>query len=226
MKKVGVAVIVVLISSMCVIQFNLLGGYSNKKESEKLLGKAYTIIETSNKNVENNELVETNFVEDLSYVEETVDKEISKVSRVSKLSKYMIGEDGIVGILVIPKLKVEAPIREGTSQEIMKTAIGHFVESDYWEGNVSLASHNGGSNAHYFKNINKLKENDEIQYLTKLGMKTYVVKEVKKIKSTDWSMVVGKDNNILYDNDKNTITLITCINGQEDYRLCVRGIEK
>lgn len=216
MKKISVAIIVILISSMCYIQFNVYGNLSNKKESEKLLEKAYTIIETSNEN-NNNEIIEGNFIEQLS------NTQINNNEETTETSKNIIGEDGIIGILLIPKLNIEAPIRDGTTQEIMKTAIGHFTESDYWDGNVSFASHNGGTNAHYFKKIHLLNENDEIVYISKLGTRTYKVQEIKKIKSTDWSMVLGKGDNKT--ENVNTVTLITCINGANDYRLCVRGVE-
>ena len=217
MKKISVALIVILISSMCYIQFNIYTKLSNKKESEKILEKAYTIIENSNENVNNNEIINENLIEQVS------NTQINNKKQITKINKNIIGEDGIIGILLIPKLNIEAPIRDGTTQEIMKTAIGHFIESDYWNGNVSFASHNGGKNAHYFKKIHLLKENDEIIYMSKFGTKTYKVQEIKKIKSTDWSMVVKKSNNET--NSKNTVTLITCINGFDNYRLCVRGIE-
>ena len=40
-------------------------------------------------------------------------------------------------------------------------------------------------------------------------------------------MVIGKgtEENNIENVEENTITLITCINGLENYRLCVRGIE-
>lgn len=129
-------------------------------------------------------------------------------------------KDDVIGVLKINKINLEAPIKEGTSQEIMKTAVGHFIESDYWNGNVSFASHNSGTSAHYFEKINKLNKDDEIEYITSLGTKKYKVESIKKIESTDWSMVEKSDNQ-----ETNTITLITCINGQPDLRLCVRGIE-
>ena len=132
----------------------------------------------------------------------------------------LLNEEDIIGVLKINKLNVEAPIKEGTSQQIMKTSIGHFSESDYWNGNVSFASHNSGTSAHYFEKINTLNSNDEIEYITKFGTKKYKVESIKKIDSTDWSMVEKSD-----DKSKNTVTLITCINGQPDYRLCVRGVE-
>lgn len=126
----------------------------------------------------------------------------------------------IIGILIIKKLNIEAPIKEGTTQEVMRTSIGHFTESDYWNGNVALASHNGGTSMHYFENLNKLNMNDEIIYKTQFGERKYRVQSINKIDDTDWSMV-NKSNKL----DENTITLITCINGKPDKRLCVRGIE-
>ena len=132
-------------------------------------------------------------------------------------------ENDVIGILVIPKLQVEAPVKEGTSQEIMKTSVGHFIESDYWNGNVSFASHNSGTSMHFFENINMLDINDEIEYITEYGERKYKVKSIDIIEDTDWSMVVK--NNEKSENRENTITLITCINGQPNYRLCVRGVE-
>lgn len=217
MKKISVAIIVVLISSMCYIQFNIYENLCTKNESEKLLEKAYTIIENSNEKVNKNSIIVGKFAEKLSNM-----KTDSNQAAIST-TQSIIGEDGIIGVLLIPKLNIEAPIREGTTQEIMKTSIGHFTESNYWNGNVSFASHNGGTNAHYFEKIHLLTENDEIKYISKLGTKTYKVQEIKKIQSTDWSMVIGEIENEVV--SENTVTLITCINGFSNYRLCVRGIE-
>ena len=44
----------------------------------------------------------------------------------------------------IPKLKLDAPIAEGTSSESLRRTVGHFEESDKWKGNVCLAGHNRG----------------------------------------------------------------------------------
>lgn len=127
--------------------------------------------------------------------------------------------DNLVGILKIPKLNVEAPVKEGTSQYILKYAVGHFSNSSNWNGNIALASHNRGDYvAHYFENINKLVVGDEIIYKTKFGERRYKVKECKKIKSTDWSVVSQtKDNQI---------TLITCVKNEPEYRFCVKATEK
>lgn len=197
MKKKSVAILVVVILAFLVILSQICIGRicHVKKQSKLMLQQAYEIVDTRANDY-------------------TTEKE------------NIINEDGMIGVLIIPKINIEAPIKEGTSQSVMHTCVGHFVESDYWNGNVSLASHNSGTSAHYFEKINMLNENDTIQYITKLGIKNYKVTTIKKIESTDWSLVTKIDNkseNIK--NTKNTITLITCINGLPNYRLCVRGEE-
>ncbi|MBR1653834.1 MAG: class D sortase [Clostridia bacterium] len=201
MKRVWLAILtcILLLSSISLVEFGIckLAYDKNKKESENILRIAYHVVNNQNTNYE-----------------ETLKNEVTMNAK-----ENMLECSDIIGILKIPKLQIEAPIKDGTSQEIMRTSIGHFIESDYWNGNVSFASHNSGTNAHFFENINYLNENDEIEYITKLGTKKYKVQDIKKIESTDWSMVVSNNEN------KNTITLITCITGQPKYRLCVRGVE-
>ena len=82
----------------------------------------------------------------------------STIEKANITKEEVICSDNVLGVLEIPTLNIKAPIQDGTSQEIMKTSIGHFTESDYWNGNVSFASHNGGTNAHFFENIKSLKE--------------------------------------------------------------------
>lgn len=125
--------------------------------------------------------------------------------------------DNIIGTFEIPRFGVVAPIKEGSSQEILKVAIGHFKESSLWEGNVALASHNRSKYAHYFEQINELKNGDELIYKTKLGTRKYSVYESKIIESNDWSVIENTRENI--------ITLITCVKNNEGKRLCVRAKE-
>ncbi len=125
--------------------------------------------------------------------------------------------DNIIGILEIPKLNLTAPIQEGTSENVLKEAIGHFSESSYWSGNVALASHNRSQYVHYFERINELQTGDEIIYKTKFGIRTYIVCENKIISSTDWSVIENTNDNRL--------TLITCINNKPDNRLCILAKE-
>ena len=216
MKKIGITIFMVLliIGSIAIIETSVckLIYKKNQNETDEILRIAYDYL-NNNENTDEKNIGEVNNSNELNKEENE--------SLIQK-TEEPINIDGtnIIGVLRINKLNIEAPIRDGTSQEIMRTSIGHFFESDYWNGNVSLASHNGGTNAHFFEKINTLNINDEIEYLTKKGVKKYKVQSIKKIESTDWSLVVKSNTQ-----SENTITLITCIDKQPNYRLCVRGIE-
>ena len=198
MKKITIIILMsmLLLGSVCFIDFNIckLSYNRNKNEADEVLKIAHNLVDSRDTS---NELQNAN-------------------NNTNKI------ENDVIGILYIEELDLEAPVKEGTTQEVMKTSIGHFTESDFWNGNVSLASHNSGTSMHYFQNIHKLKINDEIKYKTQLGEKVYKIKSIDTIKDTDWSMVEKNKNT---DTKENTITLITCINGQPNYRLCVRGVE-
>ena len=130
-------------------------------------------------------------------------------------------EDEVIGTLEIPKLELSAPIKEGIDQEILAEYIGHFNNSSVWDGNICLAAHNRGSSVkHYFDRINELVNGDSIIYKTKLGERSYQVIEIKEIENTDWSITDSKTD------DKNTITLVTCITNHPEKRFCVIAEEK
>ena len=131
--------------------------------------------------------------------------------------KEIVYEDSI-GTLTIPDILLDnAPIKEGTELSTLSSAIGHFTSTSLYAGNVGLASHNGGGNGDYFKNLNKVKKGAEIYYQTNYGTRRYIVKVIKIIDETDWSMLENTDNNRL--------TLITCVKGQSTKRLCVQAYE-
>lgn len=132
-----------------------------------------------------------------------------------------IDETETIGTLYIPAIDMKASIKEGTSQDILAEYIGHFPSSSVWDGNVALASHNRGENiVHYFEKINELEDDDVIIYTTMLGERKYYVSEVKEIENSDWNDIRKNDN------ESNRITLITCITGKPDKRLCVIAYEK
>ena len=126
--------------------------------------------------------------------------------------------EDIIGKLKIPKLNIEAEIKEGTDLDTLASYIGHFKNTPLWDGNVALASHNRGSQVvHYFEGIHLLQEGDEIIYITNLGERRYSVYNTKEIESTDWSVTADTEENIL--------TLITCVANQPEKRLCVQAKE-
>lgn len=118
----------------------------------------------------------------------------------------------------IPKINLIASIKEGTTVNTLNEFVGHFEETQKQIGNIGLAAHNRGYPVNYFENIKFLEVNDEIHYYYDGIKKVYVVNSKKIIKDTDWTWLENTNDN--------RITLITCVENQPRYRLCLQGIEK
>lgn len=118
----------------------------------------------------------------------------------------------------IPSISLNAEIKEGTENKVIDNYVGHFESTSKTTGNIGLAAHNRGYPKNYFENLKKLKEGDEIKYKCGNFEKTYIVKYHKIIKDTDWS--------ILEKTEENTLTLITCVENEPNYRRCVQAVEK
>lgn len=158
--------------------------------------------------------VEGKYMEIANRVIDIEEKESEVITKEElKLNEY------VIGILEIPKIDVKAPVRDGTTDDILTDSIGHFKNTSYWNGNVGFASHNSGNFvSHYFENLDKLIIGDTITYKTKFGERSYKVTEIKNIDSKDWSEMANTK--------ENSLTLITCIKNKPDLRLCIKAIEK
>ena len=134
------------------------------------------------------------------------------------IEQDIIHYDDEIGTLTIPDILLDnAPIRESVELSTLKETIGHFPSTSIYEGNVGLASHNSGEQGDFFKNLKKIKIGSEIFYQTNYGTKRYVVTFKEIIDEEDWSY--------LRETEDNRITLITCVAGQKEKRLCVQAIE-
>lgn len=134
------------------------------------------------------------------------------------IEQDIIHYDDEIGTLNIPDILLDnAPIRESVELSTLSQTIGHFPSTAIYNGNVGLASHNSGNQGDFFKNLKNIKIGSEIFYQTKYGTKRYVVTVKEAINEEDWSY--------LKETDDNRITLITCIKGQKEKRLCVQAVE-
>jgi len=141
-----------------------------------------------------------------------------EIIKLEPLEQTEIKYDDSIGTLTIPDLLLDKiPIKEGTELTTLASAVGHFTNTSIYAGNVGLASHNGGTSGDFFKNLNKIKKGSEIYYQTNFGTRRYVVKTIEIIDETDWSY--------LEQTEDNRITLITCVLGQKEKRLCVQAVE-
>jgi sortase A len=134
------------------------------------------------------------------------------VSNKFTLPDGIIGADGRLGTLKIPKIDLTVAVYEEESLESMRRGAGHFKSTSCWNGLVGLAGHNRGTNA-YFGRLKELAEGDEIFYETVLGEKMYKVKTIQRISETDWS--------VLQRSETDRIALVTCVEDMPSLRLCV-----
>ena len=118
----------------------------------------------------------------------------------------------------IKSISLKAPIEETTEMEVLEKSVGHFEDTQLTLGNIGLAAHNNGYKNNYFKDLKNVKKGDEILYKYKDFTKRYIVNTIKIIKNTNWSYLENTTDN--------RITLITCVEGKPDYRICVQAVEK
>lgn len=117
----------------------------------------------------------------------------------------------------IPKINLRAEISAGTDAKVMNKYVGHFEETPEFIGNIGLAAHNRGYPVNYFKDLKLLEIGDKIHYKFGDEKKSYIVDKIKIIEDTNWEMLKNTEDNRL--------TLITCIENEPEYRLCVQAIE-
>lgn len=155
-----------------------------------------------------------------SYI--VLDKDISpKKINIENLTKFNLYSNDLLiqeqdWFISIPKINIErAKIKENIDNDILENYIGHFPSSSIFNGNICLAAHNNGFKNNYFKDLINLEENDEIIYNYLGNLKSYYVKNKYYISENDFNMI----NIDTYDK----ITLITCVSGSPELRLCVEA---
>jgi sortase A len=123
-----------------------------------------------------------------------------------------------MAIMVIPKINLNVAVAEGTDNQTLKYAVGHFEGTAMpgEKGNFSVAGHRSYTYSQYFNRLEELKVGDEIIVRTKNGEFTYVVYETFVVEPTEIS--------VLDETKDATVTLITCTPIRAaTHRLIVKG---
>ena len=123
---------------------------------------------------------------------------------------------GYLGTLRIPAIGLSVRAYEGTDSSTLMKGAGHFKGTSIWDGNCAIAGHNRGVRDD-FGDLHTLERGDTITWTTKLGVRTYEVTSVQKVKETDTSGTAPSTENML--------TLYTCVCNQRAYRWQVQAVE-
>jgi len=122
-------------------------------------------------------------------------------------------------VVEIADLKIKAPILEGTDNETLSKAAGHFTGTgDFGKGNYCIAGHSSTIYKEYFNNLKKAETGMKIYLYDKDKKRyTYTVKE-KFIVEPDETWILG-------DFGDNRITIITCTDSGEQRQVIVGKAE-
>ena len=125
-------------------------------------------------------------------------------------------QKGAIAVIDIPSVGIRGQVVEGTSDAVLKTYIGKFVDSagPGESGNFCVAAHNN-IYTEIFRNLYKVEVNSEVRVITKEKEYVYKVKSVNKIQPTQIEVLEA-------DPKLHEITLITC-SDMSRTRIVVKG---
>jgi len=106
----------------------------------------------------------------------------------------------VLGRLEIPRLGLSVAVLQGTSSRILRLGTGHIEGTPLpgEAGNSGIAGHRDT----FFRELKDIRENDEVQFQTAIGLSRYAV---------DWVKVVTPDDlSVLAPSTESALTLVTC----------------
>lgn len=134
----------------------------------------------------------------------------------------MLEVEEMVGHINIPKIKVDIPIRAGTSEDVLQKGAGHLEGTSLPIGGNSthtvITAHRGLPNAKLFRNLDQLAYGD-VFYITNIKETiAYKVDKIQVVEPSDFEPVLVVEN-------KDYATLLTCTPYMiNSHRLLVRGV--
>lgn len=126
--------------------------------------------------------------------------------------------DKAIAILEIPKIDITVAVMEGTTDQALKYAVGHFTGTAMpgQKGNFCVAGHRSYTYNEYFNRLDELQKGDVIKVRTQKGEFTYEVDSKDVVEPTQVS--------VLNPTDDATITLVTCTPVRvATHRLIIKG---
>lgn len=220
--KRKIITILLLLTGIGVIAYPYLSNYLNQKNSSRAIDSySEAVDELSKEEVEKQWRRAEIYNENLTG-QPAHDPFIPGSGIVMPQNYYdVLNLQGIMGRVEIPAINVDLPIYHGTSEKVLKKAVGHLEGSTMPIGgqgtHAVLTGHTGLTQAKLFTDLVDLVEGDQF-YLTILGRTlAYQVDQIKVIKpehTEDLKIVSGQDY----------CTLMTCTPyGINSHRLLVRG---
>lgn len=132
-----------------------------------------------------------------------------------------IGDNGIMGYIEIPSIKVTLPIYHGTDESVLQVAVGHLEWTSLPVGGKSshcvVSGHRGLPSARLFTDVDQMVEGDIFLLRVLDEILTYEVDQILIVEP-------HVTENLLIEEGKDLCTLVTCTPyGINSHRLLIRG---
>ena len=132
-----------------------------------------------------------------------------------------VNNDGIMGYIEIPKIKLRIPIYHGSSKAVLQKGVGHLEASALPIGGIGnnpiLTGHRGLPSAELFTRLDELKKGDLIYITVLKNNLAYRVSEIFEIEPGDVSKLGAY-------RERDMITLVTCTPyGINTHRLVIQA---
>ncbi len=132
-----------------------------------------------------------------------------------------IGDNGIMGYIEIPSIKVTLPIYHGTDEGVLQVAVGHLEWTSLPVGGKSshcvVSGHRGLPSARLFTDVDQMVEGDIFLLRVLDEILTYEVDQILIVEP-------HVTENLLIEEGKDLCTLVTCTPyGINSHRLLIRG---
>lgn len=222
MRKQNVTIIMLLMFfiGLLILFYPTISNLYNEKNKTRIISNYEEILKSiDNSKYEEEKIFADKYNKKLNKIEEPLIN-YKSIPNYNKLLN--INNDGMMGYLVIDKIKVELPIYHGTSNKVLASGVGHLKGSSLPIGGESthsiLSAHRGLPSAKLFSDLDKLEIGDTFKIVVLDEILVYKVDKISVVKPSEI-------NELKITKGKDYVTLLTCTPyGINTHRLLVRGV--
>lgn len=216
--------IIMFLLGVCIFLYPTVSNYLAKEQYKRLI----TNYESKNKEIKT-EVVDEEYEKALKYNKSLSGEEVydpfipgSGYAIQGNYNEVLnVNNDGVMGYIEIPKIRLRIPIFHGSSKAVLQKGIGHLEASALPIGgsgnNPILTGHRGLPSAELFTRLDELKKGDLIFITVLKNNLAYRVSDIFEIEPGDISKLGAYKN-------RDMITLITCTPyGINTHRLVIQA---
>lgn len=222
MKKRGVSIllVIILLAGAGMMMFPVVSNYLNQRSQSKAIESYNQTAGTADAALYEETLADAQAFNNMLYERGAI-----SLLQGEDMEKYMslmnLRDDGIIGYVHIPKIKVNLTIGHTVEEEVLRKKAGHMPGSSFpiagENVHAVLSAHRGLPSASLFSDLDQMEVGDTFQIHVLDRIYDYQVREINVIlpEETEYLNIVP---------GKNYVTLMTCTPyGVNTHRMLVKG---